>query len=113
MQTLNIGLGQSLRYFSSFGVLAAAPTSYSSSKIFELLKKETEEKALSIDLLYALCGTEDFVAGESHRAAIDGLSQPNEYLTPKNFFSQYVKGGHDAYVAALGIYNFLKARFAR
>src|SRR5574344_907307 len=113
MQTLNVGMAQCLSYFSKFGAFAAAPTSYPAAKLLSLLDKETESAQLPITLLYALCGTEDMVAGESHKNAVTGLEKGTKYFNTENFYTQLVPGNHDGNVCSLGIFNFLKAAFAK
>jgi enterochelin esterase-like enzyme len=113
MQTINIGLCQSLEYFSWFGALAAAPTTYPSSQIAVYLDQQNQNEVHKIHYLYALCGNDDFVALPSHTAAMQGLAQKTKYLTAENFFYQIVPGGHDGFVANLGIYNFLRLNFGK
>jgi endo-1,4-beta-xylanase len=107
MQALNIGLCQSLDWFSWFGAFAAAPTSYPSDKIASLLKEKGVGK---VNYLYCIVGRQDNVAGQSHATALESL-RDKAGLDASRFHYQIEDGGHDWNIAFLGVYNFVRVCF--
>ena len=111
MQTINVGLCQSLKHIAWFGAFAAAPTSYSSDRIAEYLRQENEESSYPINFFYNICGISDTTARASHEAAIQDLTEKSEYLSDDNFAYHNVAGGHDYTVSSIGLYNLLRICF--
>ena len=111
MQTINVGLCQSLKYIAWFGAFAAAPTSYSSDRVAEYLVLENEESSYPINFFYNICGLSDTTARASHEAAIQGLTEKSEYLSDENFAYHNAAGGHDYTVSSIGLYNLLRICF--
>jgi enterochelin esterase-like enzyme len=111
MQTINVGLCQSLEQIAWFGAFAAAPTSYRSDQVAEYLRHENEESSYPINYFYNICGASDGTARASHEAAIQGLTEKSEYLSDDNFVYQNVPGGHDYSVSSIGLYNLLRICF--
>lgn len=109
MQTINIGLCESLDIISYFGAFSAAPTSNPASVIAEKLKEFADH---DINYFYNICGTEDSIALASASAAVTSLTDVTDRLSDdKNFIWQEVSGGHSFDVWYLGFYNFAKVAF--
>lgn len=109
MQTINIGMCESLDIISYFGAFSACPTTYTSSKIATVLKDYPE---YDINYFYNICGTEDNVALASASAAVSNLTSLTDKLTEdENFIWQNVSGGHAFNVWYLGFYNFAQIVF--
>lgn len=108
MQTINIGLCESLDIISYFGAFSAAPTSNTSSTIAEMLKEFPD---YDINFFYNICGTDDSIALASSSAAVDSVTDLTDKLTDRNFVWQTVGGGHGFDVWYLGFYNFAKVAF--
>jgi enterochelin esterase-like enzyme len=111
MQTINVGLCQSLEQIAWFGAFAAAPTSYSPDKIAEYLRRQNQESSYPVNFFYNICGASDGTAGASHEAAIQGLTEKSEYLSDENFVYHNASGGHDYTVSSIGLYNLLRICF--
>ncbi|MBH1939930.1 hypothetical protein I5677_03350 [Mobilitalea sibirica] len=109
MQTINIGICESLDIISYFGAFSAAPTSYPASEIATKLKEFSD---YDIRYFYNICGTEDSIAIASASSAVDSLDSLTEKITEdKNFTWQKVSGGHAFDVWYLGFYNFARIAF--
>ena len=109
MQTINIGMCESLDIISSFGAFSAAPTSYTASNIATILKDYEE---YDINYFYNICGTEDGIAFASASAAVTSLSTlTDKLIDDENFIWQTVSGGHGFDVWYLGFYNFAQVAF--
>ena len=109
MQTINIGICESLDIISSFGAFSAAPTSYTASDIATALKDYEE---YDINYFYNICGTEDNIAFASASAAVTSLSSlTDKLIDDENFIWQTVSGGHGFDVWYLGFYNFAQVAF--
>lgn len=109
MQTINIGLCESLDIISSFGAFSAAPTSYPASRIATVLKDYPD---YGINYFYNICGREDAIAFSSAKAAVTSLTSLTDKLTEsENFIWQEVSGGHGFDVWYLGFYNFAQVAF--
>lgn len=108
MQTINIGMGESLDLISSFGAFSAAPTTNPASVISERLKEFPD---YDINFFYNVCGTEDGIAIASSSAAVNSLTDLTDKLSDDNFIWQEVSGGHDFNIWYLGFYNFAKIVF--
>lgn len=109
MQTINIGLCESLDIISYFGAFSAAPTSYTASHIATVLKDYPD---YDINHFYNICGREDGIAIASASAAVSSLSSLTDKLTEgKNLIWQEVSGGHGFDVWYLGFYNFAQIAF--
>ena len=111
MQTINVGLCQSLKQIAWFGAFAAAPTSYRPDQITEYLRRQNEEASYPINFFYNICGISDSTARASHEAAIQGLTEKSEYLSDDNFVYHNASGGHDYTVSSIGLYNLLRICF--
>lgn len=110
MQTINIGMCESLDIISYFGAFSAAPTTYPASQIATELEKFEE---YNVNYFYGICGTEDGIALNSARAAVTGLTTAcDKFVEGENFTWQTVKGAHDFNVWYLGYYNFAKNVFS-
>lgn len=112
MQTINIGICESLDIISYFGAFSSAPTTYTSSVISEKVNGEFSD--FDIDYFYNICGTEDSIAIASASAAVIDLPKlTNKLIDKKNFIWQEVGGGHGFDVWYLGFYNFANIVFRR
>ena len=112
MQTINIGICESLDILSYFGAFSAAPTSYPANVITQKINEEFAD--YDIDYFYNICGTEDSIALASASAAAKDLpTLSDRLLDQKNFIWQEVKGGHGFDVWYLGFYNFANIVFKR
>ncbi len=106
MQTINIGICESLDLISYFGAFSAAPTSYEASKVAQTLSSHPE---LPVNYFYNICGTEDSIAYGAHAAASKLLPRLTDKLEEgRNFRWQEQHGGHDFGIWNLGFYNFAK-----
>ena len=105
MQTVNLGIGKCLDIFSAFGAFSACPTTNAASETAAVLNGSED---LPVRVFYSICGTEDNIALSSAIAAAEGLDAMTDRLNEKNFFVQYVPGGHDFDVWYLGFYNFAR-----
>lgn len=108
MQTINIGIGESLDLFSYFGAFSAAPT----SNLASITAKTINDSDYTIDYFYNICGKSDGTALSSHTAAAKSICSLTDKLTDgENFMWQEVKGAHDFNVWYLGFYNFAQIAF--
>ena len=106
MQTINIGICQSLDLISSFGAFSAAPTSYGAPTVAAHMN---ENPQYPIDYFYNICGTEDSIAYNSHLNAARTLPRLTQGLVDgQNYCWQECHGGHDFKIWNLGFYNFAK-----
>ena len=106
MQTINIGICESLDLISYFGAFSAAPTSYEAAKVSQTITSKPE---YPIHYFYNICGTEDSIAYGAHAAAAKLLPRLCPALEEdKNFRWQEQHGGHDFGIWNLGFYNFAK-----
>jgi enterochelin esterase-like enzyme len=109
MQSINIGLCESLDIMSYFGAFSAAPTSNTSSVIIDKLGGFAD---YDINFFYNICGTEDNIALSSASDAVSSLTELTDKLSDgKNFTWQKVSGGHSFDVWYLGFYNFANIAF--
>lgn len=108
MQTINIGLCESLDIISYFGAFSAAPTTNPASVIADKLNEFAD---YDINFFYNICGTEDSIAIASASAATSSLTDLTDKLSDKNFIWQEVSGGHSFDIWYLGFYNFAKVVF--
>ncbi|HWT74783.1 MAG TPA: alpha/beta hydrolase-fold protein [Mobilitalea sp.] len=110
MQTINIGLCESLDIISYFGAFSACPTTNTSDKIVESLKNF---KDYDINYFYNICGTADGVALASATAAVSNITSLTDKLVEgKNYMWQDSKDrGHDFTVWYPGFYNFAQLVF--
>lgn len=112
MQTINIGMFESLDLISYFGAFSSAPTTYTSSVISDKLNGEFSD--FDINYFYNICGTEDNIAIASASAAVLDLPMlTDKLMDEKNFIWQEVSGGHGFDVWYLGFYNFANIVFKR
>ncbi|MBN1609331.1 MAG: hypothetical protein JW940_22060 [Polyangiaceae bacterium] len=111
MQTINVGLCQSLEYFSWFGAFAAAPTTYTADQIAQYLIDQ-DAQSHPINFFYNICGESDGTS-ESHEPALDGLTDLSAFVTEDNLAYHNVPGGHDYVVSSVGLYNLLRIAFSR
>ena len=109
MQTINIGLGESLDIISYFGAFSAAPTSNTASTTVEKLNDFPD---YDIHYFYNICGTEDSIAIGSAGAAVESLTSMTDRLSEdRNFVWQTLSGGHGFDIWYLGFYNFAQIVF--
>lgn len=109
MQTINIGLCESLDILSWFGAFSAAPTTYTASQIVDYLKNFPD---YNINYFYNICGKEDGIAIASSSAATAGLTNLTDKLIDnENFIWHTLPGGHDFNIWYLGFYNFAQIVF--
>jgi len=108
MQTINLGLSQSLEYFSWFGAFSAAPSTYNSDQIAQKIAAQNKEGNFPIHYFYNICGLSDEISISSHGNAMDSLVEKTEYLSQDNFKYVQVPGGHDYRVWQIGLREFLK-----
>lgn len=103
MQTINIGMCESLDIISYFGAFSACPTTYTASKIATSLSEYAD---FNINYFYNICGTEDSIALASSLGATNSLTSLTDKLVDgENYMKQEVSGGHDFNVWYLGFYN--------
>ncbi len=111
MQTINIGICESLDLISYFGAFSAAPTSYPASKVAGFINAKPE---YPIHYFYNICGLEDNVAYGAAAAAAKSLPQyAPQFVEGKNFNWQEIHGGHTFNVWYLGFYNFARIAFSK
>lgn len=110
MQTINIGLCESLDIISYFGAFSACPTTYTSSRIAQQLKKFED---YDIKYFYNICGTADGIAITHASNAVRNISSLTDKLKDnENLLWQEIPGGnHDFNVWYLGFYNFAQLVF--
>ncbi|MCQ2497011.1 MAG: MarR family transcriptional regulator [Lachnospiraceae bacterium] len=105
MQTINIGICESLDMISWFGGFSAAPTSYEKKKVVEIIDSDFADE--SIHFFYNICGTEDGTAYGSHEAAAKGIDELTDRLVNgANYIWHERSGAHDFKIWYLGLYNF-------
>ena len=110
MQTINIGMCECLDLFSWFGTFSAAPTSYPSSKIAEILERDFPD--YPVRYMYNICGLQDDIAYKSAAAAAKNLPNYTSRLVDgENFMWQERGGSHDFTIWYLGLYNFAQLAF--
>ena len=110
MQTINIGIGECLDIMSWYGAFSAAPTSNLAATTAS--KLETYPEEYDIHYFYNICGTDDGIAYDSAKNAVEGLTEQTDRLTEgENFMWQEVSGGHDFNVWYVGFYNFAQLVF--
>ncbi len=105
MQTINLGIGKCLDLFCAFGAFSAAPTSNPAAMTAATLNAHPE---LPVRIFYSVCGTEDSIALNSTKTAVDGLDRLTDALDEKNLQIQYLPGAHDFGIWYLGFYNFAR-----
>lgn len=109
MQTINIGICESLDILSYFGDFSSAPTSKPASEIVNALGNFQD---YNINYFYNICGTEDNIALASHTAAVATLPTLTDKVKDgDNFIWQNVSGGHGFNVWYLGFFNFAQVVF--
>lgn len=110
MQTINIGIGESMDLFSWFGAFSAAPTSNAANQVASDIKNSE----YTLDYFYNICGTEDDIAYSSASTAAKTLPDQCDIIVPnENFTWQEQSGGHDFDIWYLGLYNFAKIAFVK
>ena len=106
MQTINIGICESLDLISWFGAFSAAPTSYDASRVATHVDSNPE---YPVNFFYNICGTEDSIAFASHVNAAKLIPRLSTNLKEnENFLWYETSGGHDFGIWNLGFYNFAK-----
>ena len=111
MQTINIGMCECLDIISWFGTFSAAPTSYISSKIADIIGSDPFAQ-YKINYMYNICGLQDSTAYGSASAAAKLLPQYTDKLVDgENFMWQELPGTHDFGIWYLGFYNFAQLAF--
>lgn len=109
MQTINIGLCESLDLVSWFGAFSAAPTSYPDREILHRLEAFPD---LEIRYFYSICGLEDTIAFAPASGAAKHIADtPGRFEKGRNYRWQEVHGGHDFQVWHLGFFNFARIVF--
>lgn len=110
MQTINIGICESLDIISFFGAFSAAPTSYEGSKIVATIDEKFPDD--EIKYFYNICGTGDSIAYTSASNAAKSLPQLSDrFVDGQNYMWQELAGGHDFNIWYLGFYNFAQLVF--
>ena len=110
MQTINIGICESLDIISFFGAFSAAPTSYEGSKIVATIDEKFPDD--EIKYFYNICGTGDSIAYTSASNAAKSLPQLSDrFVDRQNYMWQELAGGHDFNIWYLGFYNFAQLVF--
>ncbi|MBB5196885.1 alpha/beta hydrolase [Anaerocolumna cellulosilytica] len=111
MQTINIGICESLDLISNFGAFSAAPTTYNASRIANTINNNFSN--YNINTFYNMCGTSDGIAWASATGATNGITSLTNKLTYGNNLTwQAIQGGgHDFNVWYLGFYNFARMAF--
>lgn len=112
MQTINIGLCESLDVISYFGAFSACPTTNTSAKIVSALDNF---KDYEVNYFYNICGTADGIAWPHATNAVLNITSLSERLSEdENFKWQEIEGGaHDFKVWYLGFYNYVQLIFNR
>ena len=111
MQTINIGICESLDLIGWFGTFSAAPTSYESRRVANAVEKLPE---YPVYYMYNICGTEDGIAyGSASNAAKNLPEISRSFVEGKNYTWEELPGGHDFTIWYLGFYNFSKIVFSR
>lgn len=112
MQTINIGLCESLDIISYFGAFSACPTTNTSAKIVSALDNF---KDYDINYFYNICGTADGIAWPHATNAVLNITSLSERLSEdENFKWQEIDGGaHDFKVWYLGFYNYVQLIFKK
>lgn len=110
MQTINIGMCESLDIISYFGAFSACPTTYTAGQIANYLKKFED---YDIKYFYNICGTADGIAITHASNAVKNISALTDKLMEnENLMWQEIPGGnHDFNVWYLGFYNFAQLAF--
>ena len=109
MQTINIGMCESLDLLSNFGAFSQAPTTYTSSQI---ATKLSEYPDYDIHYFYSICGKQDGIAYNSSINSVGTLTSLTDKLVDgENFMWHEVNGGHDFNIWFLGFYNFAQLVF--
>lgn len=99
MQTINIGMCETLDLISWFGAFSAAPTSYEKAKVNKIITGEELSKNgkdftdYEINYFYNICGLQDTTALDSHKAAAKGLDEICPKLTAGKNFTWYETDG--------------------
>lgn len=110
MQTINIGLCESLDLISWFGAFSAAPTSYSSKKIDFMITTYFDE--YPINYFYNICGLQDGVAyGSAAQAAKNITTVSKKFVEGENFQWYECDGGHDFNIWYKGFEDFAQIIF--
>ena len=113
MQTINIGMCECLDIISWFGAFSAAPTSYESGKVAELIGSEPLAK-YPVNYMYNICGKQDNIAYMSASTAAKLLPTRSDKITDgENFMWMECGGGHDFSIWNLGLYNFAQLAFKK
>lgn len=113
MQTINIGMCESLDLISWFGAFSAAPTSYEKAKVNEIITGE-KFAAYEINYFYNICGLQDTTALSSHTAAAKGLDAICSKLTAGENFTWFETDGvHGFDIWYPGFENFAKIVFKK
>ena len=92
MQTINIGMCECLDLISWFGTFSAAPTSYVSSKIAEIIGSEPFAQ-YKINYMYNICGLQDGTAYGSASAAAKNLPPRTSRSTPISLSTERISCG--------------------
>ena len=111
MQTINIGICETLDLISYFGAFSAAPTSYPATRVAAIIQSKKE---YPIHYFYNLCGLEDNIAYGAASGAAKLLPRlMPEFVEGKNFTWQEIHGGHTFNIWYLGFFNFAKIVFSK
>ena len=109
MQTINIGICESLDILSYFGAFSAAPTSKPATEIATALKNFPD---YGINYFYNICGTEDNIALAAATAAVTNLPALTDKVKDgENFIWQTLPGAHGFNIWYLGFFNFAQVVF--
>ncbi len=110
MQTINIGICESLDLISWFGAFSAAPTSYEDKKVAGVINASE----LKVNYFYNICGTEDGIAYKPAAAAARNITAYTDKLKEgTNYLWQELPGVHDFNIWYLGFYNFARVAFSK
>ena len=95
MQTINIGLCESLDLISWFGAFSAAPTSNEAATTKSILEEKFAD--YDVNYFYNICGTEDDIALDSATNAVKDLDK---------ICDKFVAGENFAWVTQPGVHGF-------
>ena len=110
MQTINIGLCESLNLISWFGAFSAAPTSNEAAATKSILEEKFAD--YDVNYFYNICGTEDTTALDSATKAVKDLDKIcDKFVAGENFAWVTQPGGHGFDIWYPGFEAFAKIIF--
>ncbi len=112
MQTINIGLCESLDLISWFGAFSAAPTSNEAATTKSILEEKFAD--YDVNYFYNICGTEDTIALDSATKAVKDLDKIcDKFVDGENFAWITQAGSHGFDIWYPGFEAFAKIIFKK